>query len=317
MSNLFVSVGTVIEIENTNSNYNEDGNHDKDQPYDGLRVRVRLDGESSGSKSKGGKNYLPWAFPLLPKTFQSIPKEGEGVIVFHDGSKNGQRYYIGPIISQPQFNTYSSKKNGTSLLLSNDTKPLERMSKYSETNGSFPKSSDVAIVGRGGEDVILRHDNNKQSSEIQLRAGVRKEPTNSQDVNLRGNIIFNGIDPAYIQLKYKKGLSARESTEANSLINVVANRINIISNKDNNVSDYLQDKNSMISDENIPKIMENLHQVPKGDNLIKLLEILKGCILYHVHPWAGMPQCGDWKNYINELEKFNMNSILSQYVRIS
>ena len=41
---------------------------------DGLRIKVRLaqDGDKPISE-------LPYAFPLLPKTLQSVPKEGEGV----------------------------------------------------------------------------------------------------------------------------------------------------------------------------------------------------------------------------------------------
>ena len=63
--------------------------------------------------------------------------------------------------------------------------------------------------------------------------------------------------------------------------------------------------------------MENLHQVPKGDKLVELLNIMKGCILHHVHPWAGMEQCGDWSGYINKLNGYDIDSILSDYVRIS
>jgi hypothetical protein len=65
------------------------------------------------------------------------------------------------------------------------------------------------------------------------------------------------------------------------------------------------------------EIMDNLHQVPMGDKLVELLKIMKGAIMHHVHPWAGMEQCGDWPGYIKKLDGYDIDSILSEYVRIS
>lgn len=314
MGNISLNIGTVREIEGTNS---VDG-------YDGLRVRAEL----MQDKPDGDYSKIPWAFPILPKTLQVIPKKGEAVFVIVDdeGDKStSQRYFIGPIISQPQYNTKSEKENSTTLLQTHDRNPIGKISNYDATRGAFPKSEDVAVVGRGQEDIILRYgtsssegDSNKGNvSEIDLRTGIRGEPTNSDNPDLVGNVIFNDIDPAYIQLKYKQGLITGESTKANSVINMVADRINIMSNRDNNVSDSLHDKNTLVKETDINETMEKLHQVPKGDELVKLLKIMKGCILHHVHPWAGMEQCGDWAGFIQELNSYTIEDILSEYVRIS
>lgn len=313
MADLKIRLAKVREIENIYSDYIKDDKHKNDRPFDGLRIRAEFEDSDFPTEVK----EIPWAFPLLPKTFQSIPKVGEAVIVlYHDGNE-GQRYYIGPIISQPQFHTYAKKKNATSLLKPNETAPLERISDNKNTNGSFPKANDIAVVGRGGEDVILRYNDNTKESEIQLRAGIRGEPTNEPNPNMVGNIIFNGTDPAYIQMKYKAGLASKQDHEANSIINMVANRINIMSNKDDNIAHNLRDQDDMISAEKMDEIMENLHQVPMGDKLVELLKIMKGCIMHHVHPWAGMEQCGDWGGYISKLDGYDIDSILSKYVRIS
>lgn len=309
MANISINIGTVREVENT---YSVDG-------YDALRVRAEL----LQDKPKD-TNDIPWAFPLLPKVFQSIPKVGEAVFVFvdDDGDKNiTQRYFLGPIISQPQYNTYCQKEDATTLLQTHDRNPIGRISNVDATRGSFPVSSDVAVVGRGKEDIILRYNDDSDASEIDLRAGIRCEPINSKNPDLFGNIIFNDIDPAYIQLKYKQGLVAADGeddkTSANSVINMVANRINIMSNKDDNIAHNLGDKGSMISESDMNTIMDSLHQVPMGDKLVELLKIMKGCIMHHVHPWAGMEQCGDWAGFINKLEGYDIDSILSEYVRIS
>lgn len=301
-SELKLSIGTVREVENT---YSEDG-------YDGQRVRAELFTDKTTKVSD-----IPWAFPLLPKSVQVIPKVGEAVFVINDGTQKSQRYYIGPIISQPQYNTYCKKDDATSLLDGHLTLPIERISNVADTWGSFPDTEDIAMVGRGAEDVTLKFDENTKASEVDLRAGIRMEPTNDTNPNMRGNIIFNGTDPAYIQIKYKKGLVTGEGKEANSVVNVVANKINIMSNKDDDIAHNIGDRDTLVAEDKIKDVMDNLHQVPKGDELVKLLELLKGAILHHVHPWAGMEQCGDWEGYINELNKFDIKSILSDHVRIS
>lgn len=320
MNELRINIGEVVDIENEFSTYIKDDKHKNDRPFDGLRIRAKLPYDDTNDKK-----HIPWAFPLLPKSFQSIPQIGESVLVFNDGSIEGQRYYIGPIISQPQFNSYAPKKLATSLLDSNEVDPLGMVSNNPDTTGSFPKSSDVALVGRGLEDIILRANgtsdssnmNNVNESEILLRTGVRTEPLNDPNPNMIGNIIFNGIDPAYIQLKYMKGLTGKRDQEANSIINLVANRINIMSNKDDDIAHNIRDNECMIPNDKMDDIMSNLHPVPKGDDLVYLLNVMKMAILGHVHPWAGMQQCGDWGGYVKKLEDYDPNTILSKYVRIS
>ena len=314
-------LGTVREIESELSYHRDSRTNEKiDDNYGGLRIRVEIEGDDV-KNTAGETDYtlLPWCFPLLPKTFQSIPKLGEAVIVFVTdlaAPSESQRYYIGPIISQPQFNDYCFRDDATSLLKKPENEPLEAVNKEPNTVGSFPRPSDVAVIGRGKEDVILRHGID-DSSEIQLRAGIRGEPTNDPNPNMKGDIIFNDVDPAYIQLKHKKNLTAGESLEANSVINIVADRINIMSNKDNNIADNIKNRNSLVSDGKLNDVMVSLQPVPLGHNLFDLLSIMKMCILHHVHPWAGMEQCGDWGGYIKELEKFDLERILSKYVRIS
>lgn len=318
---ILLRVGTVRQIESESSYHRDSITGEKiSDNYNGLRIRVEVEGDDvKDSNGKTDYSLLPWCFPLLPKTFQSIPKEGEAVLVFVADLKapsESQRYYIGPLISQPQFTDYCSASDATSLLKKAEVKPLKAINENSYTDGAFPKPYDVAVIGRGKEDVILRHDID-DSSEIELRAGIRGEPTNDSDPDMKGDIIFNDVDPAYIQLKHKKNLTASKGLEANSVINIVADRINIMSNKDNNIADNIKDRNSLIVDGKLNDIMTSLQPIPLGNNLYNLLSIMKMAILHHVHPWAGMEQCGDWGGYIKELEKFDLDRILSKYVRIS
>lgn len=304
-NNFSINIGTVREVENTHS---KDG-------YDGLRVRAELALDNASNTTD-----IPWAFPLLPKVFQSVPKEGEAVFVFmqDNGDKHStQRYFIGPIISQPQYFSKCDKKDATTLLQMHDRNPIGKISNVDDTRGAFPRQDDVAVIGRGKEDLILKYNKEADSSEVDLRAGIRSTPINSESEDMIGNIIFNGTDPAYIQLKYKQGLATEEKNQANSIINIVANRVNIMSNKDNDIAHNLKDKDNLVVESKMDEVMDKLHPVPMGDKLVTLLKLIKGAIMHHVHPWAGMEQCGDWSGFIKELEGFDIDSILSEYVRIS
>ena len=304
MANFIIKLGTVREVEKTTT---PDGS-------DGLRIRAQIPSEKSWPIKD-----IPWAFPLLPKTFQSVPKEGEGVLIFLQDSSNktSQRFYIGPIISQPQYQKYCSKADGTSLLKGAEREPLEKMSKDDSTDGSFPEVDDIAVVGRGSEDIILRYDDVTKSSEIDLRAGIKGELIGEDKESLQGNVIFNEKDPAYIQLKHKTAISSDLGQSANSLVNIVANRVNIMSNFDNAVAHNLNDKETLVKESEVDDVMSKLHRVPKGDKLVELLELMRLVILNHVHSWPGKPQCGDNAGVTEKLTKFDVNSILSEYVRIS
>jgi len=286
---------------------------------DGLRIKVRL-------KQDGNTplDNIPYAFPLLPKTFQSVPKHGEGAFVLTEmsDSKESQRYYIGPIISQPQFQEkceYSyGRGNALSLIEGGTIEPLEKISNYRETFGAFPNTEDVAMIGRGSQDIIMKN-LSESSNELDIRCGIRDDSTFGNSKNgeaMVGKVVFNKLDPAYIQLKYRKGITKSAEQEANSVINMVADKINIISNKDVN-SFNLTDYEQLIKEDELDDIMKKLHQVPHGDTLIKLLDVMIKAILTHVHPYAGMPptvagftrESADWRE--------KLKTILSEHVRIS
>ena len=286
----------------------------------GLRIKARIEQDGNVKTTD-----LPFAFPLLPKMFQVIPKEGEGVYIITEesGNKKSQRYYIGPIISQPQYNEMCSYDYGrgpaASLLTQGLISPLENIKNYDNTNGSFPNASpnkfkdDVAIVGRNTQDIILRHNEDKQSDEVDIRCGIRNEPL-QQSNDLIGKVIFNSVDPAYIQLKYKKSLSHGENIDANSMINLVADKINIISNQDDNGLN-VTDPNELINSDEISSIMQKLHQVPHGDTLIEFIELFKKAFLRHSHNYNNLPptQGPD----VIEMGQYDLNKILSKHVRIS
>lgn len=278
-----------------------------DDEADGLRIKARL--QQDGTKSV---DKLPYAFPLLPKTFQSIPKVGECVLILTSkmGNNESNRYYIGPIISQPQYQEYDEYSYGrgtaSSLLQGGVVKPLEKISNYDDTVGAFPEKKDVALIGRNTEDITIKQ------GEIDVRCGIRG--TAAGNKSLLGEVVFNKQSPSYLQLKYKKGLLSLNNEEIDSVINVVADKINLISHKDPNAFN-LTDNRELIKNSQLADIMDKLHQVPYGDVLIDALNKIILAITNHVHPYPGLPACRD--QYITSTLGINLNEILSNNVRIS
>jgi hypothetical protein len=99
----------------------------------------------------------------MPKQFQVVPKVGEGVFIINedDKRKDSNRYYIGPIIPQPQYNTKSEFQYGRGEALAcldgRAIEALGNISNDSRTDGSFPEIGDVSVVGRDSQDMIMRH----------------------------------------------------------------------------------------------------------------------------------------------------------------
>lgn len=274
---------------------------------DGLRIKARI-------AQDGGKDIkdIPYAFPLLPKTIRTVPKVGECVLIITSkvGNTESNRYYIGPIISQPQFQEYDDYSYGrgsaVSLLQGGVVEPLEKISNYDDTTGAFPDVNDVSIVGRNTEDIILKQ------GEIDLRCGIRGKSFG--DNNLVGDVVFNMQSPSYLQLKYKTGIGTSKGQEANSVANIVSDKINLISHKDPN-SFNLTDNKELIKSSEMDEIMSKLHQLPYGDILVEVLKKLVNAITNHVHPYPGLPPCKD--QYITEVLGTDLNTILSDNVRIS
>lgn len=285
---------------------------------DGLRIKVRIQQDGTTPLAE-----IPYAFPLLPKTFQSVPKIGEGafVITTMSDNKQSQRYYLGPIISQPQFQEKCEyaygRGNALSVIDGGVIEPLEKISNYRETFGAFPKTEDVAMVGRGTQDIIMRNNTSRLSNELDLRCGIRNDSIFGNARNgeaMVGKVVFNTLDPSYIQLKYKKNITKLPNQEANSVINAVADKINIISNQDENAFN-LTDTNELINEDDLDNIMSKLHQLPHGDTLVELLKLIIKAILTHVHPYAGIPP--SVAGYVKEMADYDVDKILSKHVRIS
>lgn len=308
---------------------------------DAWRIKVRLDDDGDVDVAS-----LPWAFPLNPKVIQSIPQVGEGVFVITSeiGNNGSQRFYSGPIISQPQYQAfcdYGIDGRGPATSLLTNGKPygvntLASISKRKDlTYGSFPNIKDIAILGRGQEDVVLKYrkKENNIESEIDMRAGIRLEPSDDSIKYLKGNVVFNNVNPSYIQIKHgtngicgiKKGTgdsydSKYESPSkrsGNGVVNIVADKINLISHKDTNgFGEKIADRENLVREGELDDIMSLLHRSVYGDELIILLKKIVNVLATHTHPYNMLPPTVEGTE-LKSLVEYPYENIISPNVRIS
>lgn len=270
---------------------------------DGARVKVRLSPEDDRIEEK----EIPYAFPLLPKLIHIKPKVGEFVIIILTETSNGNsnRYYIGPIISQPQFmDNESYIYRALSLYPGNKLMPDIAPSTNPESHGALANDDDVAIYGRNKNDIILTDD------DVRIRCGSRLK-----DASEKGGIVFNRTDPAFIHLKHSDNKRGSDSdNQYRSTATIVADKINLIGHQ-SNTPFKTNDKKDLITDAEMEKILEKAHQLPYGDVLVEFLKMFVNAFALHTHPYPGMTPC-QTSEFI-DTTTYDLDKILSDSVRIN
>lgn len=292
----------------------------KQDEYHGELIKVRIE----DLDTKRTDDQIPYAYPLIPKMLHIKPKKGEGVIVFVDrtgGVKGTQRYYIGPVISQPQKFMEESMSSGVRLLANGGRNPDASIDNKGISNGTMPEDGDVALLGRKNSDVIL------SDNEVKIRAGVRKHDPFGNTVE------FNRQSPAFIKLKYHESPLKSEELEnkvgshpsTKSTATIYADKINLISPSGDKVAEMETGENAgdLIGDEELEKLIQKAHSVPYGDVLCDFLSLFLKMYMMHSHPSPGDPPInGDPESVIfygkYGVDKDSLeNKLLSKDIRIN
>ena len=277
-------------------------------PTNAGRIQVRVPYDDL----KKSDEELEWAFPLLPKMLHIHPKIGETVMIINrdfDNERSG-RYYLGPVISQPQF-MYEELNENSALRVLQGTRV--GADKNPETDpivkGTIPDNEDVAILGRKDSDIILKDD------DIRIRCGVKK--TDAFD---KTKFAFNSVHPAFIKMKHMRDYDERnlfyDGPRYESVINVVADKINLIGT-DARDKFNANDPDELINDEEVSRFITEAHQLPFGDKLIEFLRIFITAFQSHTHPWVGRGQTPCKDITYNALANYNLESMLSTTIRIN
>lgn len=267
--------------------------------YDGMRIKARVLPEDR-TKSL---DEIPYAFPIMPKMFHVKPKVGEAVIILCSDLNNSesQRFYLGPIISQPHFLNYDPYSLGATTLLNGGVGiPAQSTSVVPESFGALPTDEEIAILGRGKGDIIIG------DNDVEIRCGVREK-----DKYENNKIIFNKTNPAYIKLKqHDKQLS----DETSSTVSVVGENINLLSTASKEYFE-LSDRNDLITDDEMNRILAEAHVLPFGDILVEFLKKFIKAFNAHTHAYNGLPPVQE-TTYL-DLNSFDMDSMLSDNIRIN
>lgn len=273
----------------------------------GDRIKVRIYPEDNRKTIA----EIQYAYPLLPKMLHIKPKVGEAVLILLTASNVGtsNRYYIGPIISQPQMMNFDGYSSGALAMYPDAIfTPKTAHNRVPDAKGAFCDEEDIAIYGRTGCDIILKE------NDVRVRCGARIE----SDTPIKQ--AFNRLSPAYLKMKYyKEGQSVENykygwEHKYNSTATLVADQINLIAN---NAKTYYNttDSKDMISDEEMQKIISQAHLLPYGDVLIEFLEYFLRMFKEHAHPYPGMPTIlpSGHQDFFN----YDLKQILSKNVRIN
>lgn len=265
-----------------------------DDEYAAGRIRARVVGDRYN-------NETPYAYPLLPYMMHIKPKVGEAVLLIYSNLGNSsQRFYIGPIIHQPQFVNKDNFSDAISLLKGYNDRTLVSVDRIPEAQGVYPKKDEIAIMGRKDSDLIF------SDNDVRLRCGVRK--TNKFN-DLES--VFNRSTPSFIKLKQHDTNFSNNTCTTATIVSENINLISTVGTPEFNVSDV----NESISDEEMAKIIETAHQLPYGDKLIDFLKLLLKAFNAHTHNYHNLPPIPDMT--YNAVNNFNLNDILSKNVKIN
>lgn len=262
-----------------------------DDSADGERIAARI----ASSDRHRADSKIPWAYPLLPKFMHIKPKVGEYVIIICEDAdrESSQRYYIGPIISQPQFLYEEKGMSAMSTLDGGAKMPEEGVSNKRVAKGAFAKDDEIAIYGRKNSDIILGDD------DVRIRCGARL-----LDESTKKDVSFNSKGaPAFVKLKYypdklketSQGSALAPSVtkeKAESVASVVGDKICLISE---NGDPFIKtdDINEGISDEEMIKFLNEAHELPYGDKLVHFLFSFLKMFQNHTHEYHYLPPIPD------------------------
>ena len=296
-----------------------------DDPNDAGRIKVRVIGTDNDEKDTD----VFYAFPMLPKHLNVMPKIKEGVLIFtfNTGNKKVDRMYMGPIIPQPQFlynadydlEAWNGFTFGTQDL---GPAPTQRR----KIKGGYPNKEDIALQGRKNTELILKDD------EVLIRAGkfvfqgdLANDAKNKSEFDDKLGYKFNTRTQGYIQIKYNSQINVpkdeREPKEYGTITNVVSNKINLLTHANGNPRFTLTNQDNLISDEEMQNILDTAHPLVFGDKLLEFLKLMMNAIVNHNHKYNGLPPHSEGQSgaalSIQEMAKYDLEQILSKNIRIN
>jgi hypothetical protein len=268
--------------------------------------------------NQGGSD-IPWCVPLFPKHLQIMPKVGEycTVMLFRGDRSQLNRAWIAPMVSSKKNLSYNDSTTGADNLNTaaapssskNITKSVELL-KRGDFTGGFPEKLDISLMSRNNADIVLptKEDRNgrlNSGGEVLIRAGKFSFEGGNDNLSL------NKKNPGYLRLKVVN------ENETYSML--YSDYISLVSYKN---SDGSSDSAKVFNinpllekDLDITNFQQALSPLVRGDRLISFLNLIKDYVKKHNHPYHQKPATN--ANSKEEIEKFDLNSIISPNIRIN
>lgn len=262
-----------------------------DDETDGGRIKVRI----PDLDNKISDNELPWSYPLLPKFFHIYPQKGEIVRIFLEDIQfpMRSRFWLGSVISQLHKIEYDDNLTALSTTNYGIVAPDVAPSKIPESEGVFPRKTDIAIIGRVNTDIILRN------NEVHIRAGKHEN----------NNILkLNTKNPAEINLNFEPNQTGNNDYYSNIVI--TSDKIAIISH--NGIPQF---KASNVTQEDRVRIFNEGHPMVRGDVLVEALRVIRDALVNHIHGYSALP--AEKTEIINKLEKLEFELMLQKNIVIN
>lgn len=251
-----------------------------EDPSDSHRIIARIVSISPEGEIKGGRDRdvpddkLPFCLPLESQILYMKPLEGEMVFVVLENpeSQTSLRYWKGPIITNKKklsFQGYkdSRKIYNRSTFFANETEE----SSNPEALAQFPDKGDIALQGRQDSDIMLK------PREVFTVAGKFQKDTFQR----------NDISPSFLQLKqFSEPISETENEnrlDQFSQANLQSTNINLFSPRGKFRDPSLAELENNDDLNNFGENAKQLHPVVFGDELIRLLDLMRRVLLNHIH----------------------------------
>lgn len=281
-----------------------------DDPTGGDRIKVFLmpeDNDKVGADGLVDLDKIAWCMPVLPSIMHVKPKVGEGCLVLtaiaNDG--NSQRYYIGPVISQPHHMEYDPYfMGGDSQFRGAWKKPDPNPKMAPNCEGVYPEDEDIAIEGRKRCGIQIKED------DIRIKAGVKAiSDSNRQDIR------FNKKNPGYIKMKFNE----QDIEGNNSSTSIVSDKINLLGFNSRFIPDGLTDNQELITDSKLAEIYKKAQKLPYGEELVDFLQTFVNAFVTHTHNFSCLPpNPANTEMLLSEADRLlTRKELLSDTVRIN
>jgi hypothetical protein len=270
---------------------------------------------------------LPWSLPFLPLHMQIMPKVGEMVTVMflNLDKKHLNRFWVSPLVPDKTNLSYQTDKLATTNFQTaqfNDPNAVSKTNtieliKRGDFTGGFPEILDVSIQSRNNADIVMPTRGDKNSAlntggEILLRAGKFKF---RDELQVENKLELNDKNPGYIRLKVTDATGSKGPETHTIILSDYITIGSYVNGVEGGSPNSFPINPIMENDESIVSLHRRSSPMVRGDQLVEFLDLLKNYVIGHNHPYHKHPATN--ANSKNEIEKFDLNRLLSTNIRIN